>query len=860
MQTFAFHLCKRLHFAYEGERIKQVNVVQRESFAMKFRFLLAAGCALSALSTPAIAQEQPQDTATDTADDAAENTDIIVTAVARGQNRLETSISVSSIDAEAIANLGPQSSADLIRQVPGIRSEASGGEGNANIAVRGIPVSTGGARYIQLQEDGLPVLEFGDIVFGNADNFLRADSNVGRVEAVRGGSASTFASNAPGGIVNFISKNGSDEGGTLAGTVGIDFENYRLDFDYGASLGEDLTFHIGGFYRTGEGARDIGFNGNNGGQLKLNITKKFGSGYVRFFGKYLDDSTPTILPQPVFVGGTNGSPDYNAIANFDPRRDSLLSGFISTAVTLDGDNNRASFDIHDGLSVETKSFGFETEVEFAEGWTLTNRFRFADNSGSFVSPFPASAGGAQMVANGIGGAGSTLRFASGPNAGQAITNPAALGGNGLLTNVVLFNVRLNSLDNIVNDLRINKDFNIGGGTASFAGGFYASRQDIDTDWLWTSFVQTVEGDGNSVLVDVVNAAGTTVTQNGIVGFGASFFGNCCRRNYNVRYDTYAPFASLNFDFDRLTLDGSIRYDYGNVDGTITGSDSGFGVGIQSFDFDNNGRIDAAEAQTSRLPFEATRPVNYNYDYFSWSIGANYRLREDLAAFIRYSQGGRHTADRSLFSPAVSAVTGDVVGGDRAVIADVNQLEGGLKYQASGLRLYATGFYAETSETNVEIAPLRLTDNEFEAYGIELEGSYSIGNFSLSGGVTWTDSEIVGALDASIVGNTPRRQADFIYQGTAQYSTDLFTIGGNIVGTTDSFTQDNNQLELPGYTQVNAFVALRPLERLELSVSANNLFNISGFTEAEEGSIPANNIVRARSIVGRTVSATARVKF
>ena len=76
-----------------------------------------------------------------------------------------------------------------IRQIPGIRSEASGGEGNANIAVRGIPVSTGGARYIQLQEDGLPILEFGDIIFGNADNFLRADRSVARVEAVRGGSA-----------------------------------------------------------------------------------------------------------------------------------------------------------------------------------------------------------------------------------------------------------------------------------------------------------------------------------------------------------------------------------------------------------------------------------------------------------------------------------------------------------------------------------------------------------------------------------------------------------------------------------------------------------------------------------------------
>jgi hypothetical protein len=41
-----------------------------------------------------------------------------------------------------------------------IRAESSGGEGNANFNVRGVPVSSGGSRYLQLQEDGLPVMLF----------------------------------------------------------------------------------------------------------------------------------------------------------------------------------------------------------------------------------------------------------------------------------------------------------------------------------------------------------------------------------------------------------------------------------------------------------------------------------------------------------------------------------------------------------------------------------------------------------------------------------------------------------------------------------------------------------------------------
>jgi len=195
-----------------------------------------------------------------------------------------------------------------------------------------------------------------------------------------------------------------------------------------------------------------------------------------------------------------------------------------------------------------------------------------------------------------------------------------------------------------------------------------------------------------------------------------------------------------------------------------------------------------------------------------------------------------------------------------VIARVNQLELGAKYQSGGLAFYATGFYAKTKETNVDIAPLVLFDTTYEAFGLELEGSYRTGPFSLSAGATWTDAEIKDALDRTVIGNTPRRQADIVFQATAQYETELFTLGANVVGTTDSFTQDSNQLKLPGFAQVNAFVAVRPIERVEIGLNAANLFNASGFTEAEEGSIPANGLVRARSIAGRTLLASVRFDF
>jgi hypothetical protein len=76
-------------------------------------------------------------------------------------------------------------------------------------------------------------------------------------------------------------------------------------------------------------------------------------------------------------------------------------------------------------------------------------------------------------------------------------------------------------------------------------GFCLSCRTVDADWLWTSHVQTVQDYGQAVLVDIRNADGQIVTQNGTVACSANFFGNCCRRSYYVDSSAYAPVASLS---------------------------------------------------------------------------------------------------------------------------------------------------------------------------------------------------------------------------------------------------------------------------------------------------------------------------
>ena len=819
---------------------------------MKIRHTLALSAALSAFAMPAMAQDAATSEEDPPVIDASE---IVVTAVARGQNVLDSSVSVSSIDSEALVDLAPRSSAELIRQIPGIRSESSGGDGNANIAVRGLPVASGGAKFLQLQEDGLPILEFGDITFGNADIFLRTDYSVARVEAVRGGSASTFASNSPGGVINFISKTGTREGGSLGLTAGLDYREFRADFDYGGSIDDNTDFHIGGFSHIGDGPRDVGYDGSRGGQIKANITRNFANGYVRVYGKYLNDHSVAYLPNPVFVTGSDADPTYTSIANFSINSNSLHSRNFRPITTLDQANQVQTYNIDEGMHPKVLAGGFEAEFDVG-GFTVTNRFRYADISGAFVSPFPGSVTGAQAAADAIGGPSSSLFYATGPQAGQIVANPASLGGNGLVANIVTFNTRLNSLDNLTNDLRATTEFDVGGGSASLTGGFYYSQQDIDTAWLWTSHLMSVQGDGDAVLLDVRNAAGVPQTQNGTVGYSAAFFGNCCRRSYDLEYTTKAPFAALGLEFGGLSLDGSIRWDFSEAKGRT------FGDGpVTTRDINGNGAINRAETLVSVLPTTGAALVDYDTDYLSYSVGANYLVSDSFSIFGRYSRGGRANADRILFNANnVDPATGELRNSDVAVDI-VKQAEIGVKYRAGGLSFYATAFDARTEEENFEATTQTVFSRAYKARGVELEGSYRMGPFSLSGGATYTDAEIDrDNISPANVGNMPRRQADWIYQATAAYDSELFGLGVNAVGTSDSYAQDSNQLVLLGFTAVNAFVNLRPADGITLSLNANNVFDVEGFTEAEEGAIPANGIVRARSINGRTLSASVRFDF
>ena len=106
---------------------------------------------------------------------------------------------------------------------------------------------------------------------------------------------------------------------------------------------------------------------------------------------------------------------------------------------------------------------------------------------------------AATLAVAYGGVGGTLSYATGPLAGQAIASPAALNGNGLLTNSLQLDTKVNSLDNAVNDIRASRVWEVGPGNLTTTVGFYKSSQDYSTYLSFLNVLASVAGDGETTL-------------------------------------------------------------------------------------------------------------------------------------------------------------------------------------------------------------------------------------------------------------------------------------------------------------------------------------------------------------------------
>jgi len=457
--------------------------------------------------------------------DALKLDEVVVTGSATGGSKMKQSLSISTLDSDQMTNSVASSSADLLRSIPGVRAESSGGEGNANVTVRGVPISAGGSRYVQFQEDGLPVLQIGDFNFVTPDMFLRSSLGTDGLEVVRGGSASTMATNAPGGIINFISKTGDVEGGTISATTNVGGASQRrVDFGYGKPLSDTSSVYVSGFVRGGEGPREThGVNMESGGQFKASFSKDLGSGNnIKLHAKFLDDKTPTLMTSP--VNTVNGQ--IVTLPGVDPRTFSPYASKLPTIPQYGMYGGPAS--MNEGLRSKSTAIGSEINLNLGDGWTLNDKFRISNNSGGFNGIMPANYNN------------------------QAV--PAA----GATSYTALFlGAKFNNVGLAVNDLKLSKKHTLADGAKlTTTAGVFASSQKLDIDWEIGGFTAPLAPTSSS-------------------SYGA--YTSWYKRYINQTYTTVSPYAALNWEKDAWVLDGSVRMDNQSVTGTYNANGDNLGA-------------------------------------------------------------------------------------------------------------------------------------------------------------------------------------------------------------------------------------------------------------------------------------------
>lgn len=701
---------------------------------------------------------------TDTAPDAGDGLEeIIVTGVFRERSLEEAPVAVSVVTADTIARLGTVSAADLLKNVPGVFVNSGYGEIRNIVHSRGVSAgameASNGYFYVSMQEDGMPVT---NVVLTNygPDFFLRADPNIRRIEALRGGTATITAANAPGGIFNYIMKNGqSDEGSVVSARYGLegDVEHpyYRVEGFTGGRIGSSNAYYgIGGFYRESDGAHHPGYLLNKGGQIRANLLWDYDDGEVLISAKLLNDDNLFFEFIPtVDFNDPRVAPGLDANDSFQPPR--------APHDWRAPDGSTASWDAGNTTQNEQLSLAVKWTHDFGNDWVLDVNTRFNDNTsdwntGAVIFAMPLTDPFVYILSNTMGQAG-TYQFRD-PATGALLAETTTASGrpphtvtvnnlpnqeilqNGVFTQIA-FDPRYD-VDEVMAQASISKT----AGNHGFTFGTFFADSDV---------TQRFDGGGigfsglqdRPFLYDVTltRPGGEVVQVTSPEGFAALGDALSGGRRYDGSQEQLSLFFGHNWQFSEATdLDWGIRYEDIELqtanrngvpppnfgDPTVGGEDGNPLTWYDNF------------ANVQLPPVSAVR----EYDYLSYSLALNHTWSDRLSTYVRYSDGKK--------APSFGSVTGLLnqvqVDNIYEQELDVTQFEIGIKTNYENLSASFFPFYSELSNvTTFQI----FTDENGNSYapppnpatittvGVEVDIDYAVTpKLMLQAALTLQDSE------------------------------------------------------------------------------------------------------------------------
>lgn len=766
--------------------------------------------------------------------------EVVVTGSSSPKTKIESSVAITTMGAKKIEQQAPQSTADLLQSVPGFLVETSGGETGNNLFARGIPTA-GAYEYVQFQEDGLPVFEDGALQFANIDNFQRTDLTVKRLEAVKGGSASIYASGAPGGIINFISKTGQNEfAGITKLTVG-DYGHFRTDFNLGGAVIEDkLFYNVGGFYRVNDGIRDPGYKANNGGQIKFNMTYKFDKGYARINFKNLNDRTIFYQSTP-FVKDGDKVKEY---PGFDANYGTFANREMSNINVPQGGGGFFTADLQDGIHPKSTAIGGEFKYELSDIVSVKNSFKSTDIDQDYNAIFAAAWMGGVTSQSDYADA---LDIATGDAIFTYNNGGDVLPSDRNLKRADLWNIK-KQMSNFANNLAFNFDWD----NVNLNLGYYYSNWKSHQNWNWSSFLASVEDEGRLVnLAD--SSTGTEYTYHGISGI------SWLQRESQLEGTLNAVYIDSEIEAsDDLTFNLGLRYDYDVYRGFGDHGTWGNDIGV----LPNNNADNGVNILTGNYIHWG----DYKVDKLSYTLAGNYKFNDNMAMYLRQSHGFRSPIEEAYY---IAVESGE--GNNNQAYKDleptlIDQTELGLKYSSEKIALFANFFHMELDNvTYQDIGVGGVSERKFanvKNTGLELEAILKLGKFNTTLNGTIQNPEYSGyeGSQEALNGNLARRISKFYFNIRPDYNiTDRLNIYAKYSYFGKKYHDIENTFELPAFGEVNAGASYE-VNNLRFGLDAANLFNTIGLTEGDGGAPADGDVFLGRSILGRSVRLSVGFKF
>ena len=809
--------------------------------------------AASLMAGPALAQEPPappqtpeqaaregnQAPATAPQDVAQQEEVIIITGTSRARAAFNTPLAVTSLGEARLQKIAASSQADILNTVPTLKADAGGGEVASNIFVRGLP-SGGQYQFTPLMYDGLPVLSTFGLNSSAYDVYYHNDFGIDRLEFVQGGVSNLFGPGSVAGLINYLSKTGTDN---FRGTAQIEVAQRgraRADLAFSGPFGGNTYYAFSGFFRYDEGPVKTDLK-TRGYQVRGNIKHRFGdgSGSITVYGQYIDDQVQFYLPIPLNGTTRNRIPGNDGDTVYQVLFRNGLEG-----LGFNTPEGPFRTDAKEGVLTRGGQAALAFDKQLGTGWGLNGRAKiskykhqfalWSDGDGVINVPETLQSFLTNRSLGSLANASFTFADGSGP----------------VPANYLLFANRITDRNRPVNDftgeLNVTKEAEFGSTNHKFTlGGFYgkASAKDINVTTTFLAEFNNQPRLVNLVVTNPTTGAQTIVSRNGLLNAGAGYVNN------KHEAERYAIYGADQIDAGRLKFDIGFRWERINAD--ISRERTATVV------------TDSATPNLST----ALRDVIWGNDTYltakvdtsEWAAAAGvlYRLTDQLNLYANASRG--------YFFPESRAVLFNALGQPQSYTAEIiKQGEAGVKFNAGPVSGTAAGFYNKLTNRRQVLFindgaggfTERVNLVGTEAYGVSGTLRFQImPNLAAEGNVTLQRGRYK-AFDTTPanIGNKIERQPNLLYNAGVYYDDDRFdaSIFTNYTG--DVYTASANTIELEGFNVVNLDAGVKfgiVGRKVRLGINVFNLFNTDATTEGSPR-LDNNQTTGGAFFVGRPV--------